>query len=84
VVSFEISSHSHALLSQEGSAIEDGARGGSEWEPPLARFRLRGPAATSHRAVPLTQGDVAAHYQTLALLDTPNLLCHEYARFQNR
>jgi hypothetical protein len=27
VVSFEISSHSHALLSQEGSAIEDGARG---------------------------------------------------------
>jgi hypothetical protein len=30
VLSFEISSHSHALLSQEGSAIEDGARGGSE------------------------------------------------------
>jgi hypothetical protein len=29
-MSFEISSHSHALLSQEGSAIEDGARGGSE------------------------------------------------------
>jgi hypothetical protein len=29
-VSFEISSHSLALLSQEGSAIEDGARGGSE------------------------------------------------------
>ena len=29
-MSFEISSHSLALLSQEGSAIEDGARGGSE------------------------------------------------------
>jgi hypothetical protein len=63
VVSFEISSHSHALLSQEGSAIEDGASGGSEGKHAgcCLGTPTRAISTTSHRAVPLTQGDVAAH-----------------------